>query len=116
MKYFFSIFLTIILLACNKNENCECVPPPLQYVMEYTPSQCNEAWHLAGAGGNTQEVISGYFKTERINVNEVTVIPPTNEFITCAACTCSSGVLVTVKFYSKDELVKLEKLGFKLKK
>lgn len=119
MKYYLSFFLIMFLATCDPNKPCGCSPPmiePASIFLEYSPSQCNEPWHLAGAGGNSKEVIQNYLSSQKIVVNNISITPPPVDFITCAACTCSSGVLVTVSTNLKDEIVKLEKLGFKLKK
>jgi hypothetical protein len=110
MKNILLVLLVLGLWACEKDE----VVDSSTETFLYTPTQCAEKWNFGQNDAETMANFKSYLKMEGIEILSMSIAKAPSDFVTCLACTCSSGRLVTVKA-NKDYSEKLTALKFNKK-
>jgi hypothetical protein len=95
MKYIFLLFLGLNW-ACSPENNLDENNTPT-VIFYYTPSQCAESWQFGMNDAETLANFKAYLKKEGILPVSLGIAKVPEGFISCFACICSSGRLITIE-------------------
>lgn len=109
---FISACLLLLSAACKKNDKwlC-CAMPPVEFVR--TQTQCADSWGYGGSNDATIARLNSYLLLQKITAEKIT-LQASGEQATCAACTCSNGMVFHV-WAQPQYIDSLIKQGFTIK-
>jgi hypothetical protein len=106
MKYIFFIAI-LFLISCDTTDMHEFDGFTS---LKYSPTQCLEKWQFGSTDTETIANIEKYLKENGITIISISISKPDGK-IYCAACSCPSGRVISIKADSANA-EKLVKLGF----
>lgn len=105
MKIAFLIYFGITLLSCNKmiDDSYNSIN-----ILNYSPTQCAEKWQFGSTDAETIANFDQYLKEIGIEAKSIS-ISATDGKVYCAACTCPSGRVISLKadVINSEKLVNL---------
>ncbi len=96
LMFSFWIALIIFVSACKKTEE--------KGWYQYDGTQCADVWDDEVVSGSTEQLaVQEYLIGVGIEINQVDIRQAPRQFVTCEACTCTSGDVIRVKLRNKKE-------------